>query len=61
MTEDGEPIAKEAWKSDEKETKDKMSPSALKKNIPLEASCFSIVCSGFVGFNVYYWTRERHY
>ena len=61
MTDEGEIAPKQAWQPEEKISKERRNQNAMKKNIPLEATLFGIVCAGFVVFNVYYWTRDRQY
>jgi hypothetical protein len=47
--------------NDIKDTKKPSIMEKTKKNVALEASLFSVVCAGFIFFNVYYWTRPRLY
>jgi len=56
--------ARKVWSSEKKEVKEVKKASIMektKKNVALEASLFSLVATGFIFFNVYYWTRSRTY
>merc|ERR1719500_476959 len=57
--------SRKVWSSEmKKEGKEVKKTSIMektKKNVALEASLFSLVCTGFIFFNVYYWTRSRTY
>ena len=61
MTEESEIAPVQAWQPEEKRSKERRNPNAMKKNVPLEASLFGLVFAGFLVFNVYYWTRDRKY
>ena len=62
MSEEGDELTpREAWKDGQDGGKKTSILEKTKKNVALESSLFVLVCSGFLCFNVYYWSQPRTY